>query len=152
MTSCASRKMNSESVHRFLIVAEMLLLALPTSVVCLFFSVALLVTLGFPWSLEDLVIMHFVLIGTLGILGLWRMAVAYLRNRETWFDHEGALLWWWRAACLGAGLAAVSWLLLSLLAVGWDLPEWTVVVALGVFGSPLLIPFFHLVYLRRAAR
>ncbi|MCE9665646.1 hypothetical protein LY622_19675 [Halomonas sp. M5N1S17] len=144
--------MNRESVHRMLIAVEMLLLALPTSVVCLFSSVALFVTLGFPWSLMDLAVMHFVLIGTLGILGLWRVAVAYLWNRATWLDHESALFWWWRAACLGAGLAGVSLVLFSLLALGWDSPEWVIIIALGVFGSPLLVPFLHLVYLQRTAR
>ncbi|MBZ0329707.1 hypothetical protein KZO25_05160 [Halomonas sp. ANAO-440] len=132
------------------VAVEMLVLALPASVVCLFSSVVLFLTLGFPWSLMDLVVMHFVLIGMLGILGLWRVAVACIWNRQTWVDHEEALYWWWRAACLGAGLVGVSQAMFVLLGLGWDAPEWAIIIALGIVASPLLIPFCHLVYLRRS--
>lgn len=137
--------MNRELCHRILIAAEMLLLALPASVICLLFGLALLSTVGLSWGLEELTIMPFVLIGTLGIVGLWCVAVTYLARRPR-------SIWWWRAACMGAGLVVVSLVLLCLIAAGWDLPEWVIIVALGVFASPLLVPFLHLAYLLRTTR
>ncbi|MBD3894706.1 hypothetical protein IEI94_02395 [Halomonas sp. ML-15] len=140
--------MNRDVVHRILIAAEMLLLALPASAICVFFSLALLSTVGFPWDFEALLIMHFVLLGNLGIVGLWRSAIAYLWHRGAGL---GALLWWWRAACLGAGLACVSLLLSELLVAGWQAPEIVAIVATGSLASPLLVPFLHLACLRRGA-
>lgn len=137
--------MNRELGHRILIAVEMLLLALPASVICLLFGLALLSTVGFPWGLEELTIMHFVLIGTLGIAGLWCVAVTYLARRPR-------SIWWWRAACMGAGLVTVSLMLFCPIAFGWEPPEWVVIVALGVFASPLLVPFLHLAYLLRTPR
>lgn len=136
--------MNWELCHRILIVIEMFLLALPVSVFCLFFGLAILATVGLPWGVEELAIMHFVLAGTLGIVGLWCAAVTYLARRP-WF------IWWWRAACMGAVLVAVSLGLLGLFALGWNPPEWAKIIALGVFASPLLVPFLHLAYLYRTA-
>ena len=140
--------MNRESVHRILIAAELLVLALPASLFCLFFSLALLMTVGFPWGLEELAILHFLLLGYLGIFGLWRLAITYL-----WHCDEGLIgaLWWWQAACLGAGLLSVSLLLVGLIEAGWAAPEGVIIVATGSFASPLLVPFLHLAYLRRAA-
>lgn len=137
--------MNRQLCHKILIVAEMLLLALPVSVFCLFFSFALLITVGFPWGPEELAIMLFVLVGMLGIVGLWCAAITYLARRTQ-------SLWWWRAACMGAGLVSVSLMLFCLIAFGWELPEWGVIIALGVFASPLLVPFLHLAYLLRTPR
>ncbi|UYG04453.1 hypothetical protein OCT51_03585 [Halomonas sp. LR3S48] len=137
--------MNGELCHRILIVAEMLLLALPVSVFCLFFGLTLLMTVGFSWGLEEIAIMLFVLVGTLGIVGLWCAAITYLARRTR-------SLWWWRAACMGAGLVSVSLILFCLIAFGWERPEWVVIIALGVFASPLLIPFLHLAYLLRTPR
>ncbi|PAU76137.1 hypothetical protein [Halomonas salipaludis] len=138
--------MTRDSVHQILIAAELFLLALPVSVICMLFSLALLFTVSFPWSLEALLIIHFVLIGNLGIVGLWWVAVAYLR-------YPGAGLkkpqWEWRAACLGAGLVSVSLLLLGLIVAGWQAPEAAVIVATGSLASPLLVPFLHLACLRR---
>lgn len=144
--------MNRESVHRILITAEMLLLALPASVVCLFSGLALLMTVGFPWGLEGTVFILFVFIGTLGIAGLWRVASAYLLRRQERGPMAPALTWWWRAACMGAGLVAVSLVAFSLLVSGLELPEWVVIVALGIFASPMLVPFLHLAYLLRVSR
>ncbi len=141
----AGRNMNRALGHRILIAVEMLLLALPASVICLFFGLALLMTVGFPWGLEELVIMLFVFIGTLGIVGLWCAAVTYLARRARF-------IWWWRAACMGAGLVTVSLMLFSPIALGWEPPEWVTIVALGVFASPLLVPFLHLAYLLRTTR
>ncbi|MDI5986466.1 hypothetical protein QLQ85_16865 [Halomonas sp. M4R5S39] len=137
--------MNRALGHRILIAVEMLLLALPASVICLFFGLALLMTVGFPWGLEELVIMLFVFIGTLGIVGLWCAAVTYLARRARF-------IWWWRAACMGAGLVTVSLMLFSPIAFGWEPPEWVTIIALGVFASPLLVPFLHLAYLLRTTR
>ncbi|MCE8033174.1 hypothetical protein EKK97_03970 [Billgrantia tianxiuensis] len=137
--------MNRPLCHKILIVAEMLLLALPVSVFCLFFGLALLMTVGFPWGLEELAIMLFAVVGMLGIVGLWCAAVTYLARRAR-------SIWWWRAACAGAGLVTVSLMLFCLIAFGWELPEWGIIIALGVFASPLLVPFFHLAYLQRTPR
>ncbi|MCC5883813.1 MAG: hypothetical protein JJU25_14425 [Halomonas sp.] len=137
--------MTKEGIHRGLILAEMLLLALPVSVICLFLGLVLLLTVGFPWGVEEVAIMLFVLIGTLGIVGLWNVAIAFLKWRE-------CSLWWWRAACGGAGLVVVATLLVVPLSLGWEPAEWITVVALGILASPLLVPFIHLFYLQWKAR
>ncbi|WP_104204560.1 hypothetical protein [Billgrantia saliphila] len=137
--------MNKELCHRILIGVEMLLLALPASAVCLLFGLALLSTVGFSWGLEELAIMLFVPSGTLGIVGLWCELVTYLRRRPR-------LIWWWWAACMGAGLVAVSLVLVGLINFGWEPPEWVIIFAYGVFASPLLVPFLHLAYLLRTSR
>ncbi|QTP57834.1 hypothetical protein HNO53_03285 [Billgrantia antri] len=137
--------MRKESLHRILIVAEMLLLALPVSLFCLLAGLALLSTVGFYWGVEELAIMLFVFVGFMGIVGLWCVAMAYLARRPR-------LTWWWRAASLGAGLVSVSLMLFCLVAFGWELPEWGIIVALGVFASPLLVPFLHLTYLQHMHR
>ncbi|MDX5433739.1 MAG: hypothetical protein LPK20_09255, partial [Halomonas sp.] len=98
-----------------------------------------------PWGLEELAIMLFAVVGMLGIVGLWCAAVTYLARRAR-------SIWWWRAACAGAGLVTVSLMLFCLIAFGWELPEWGIIIALGVFASPLLVPFFHLAYLQRTPR
>lgn len=139
------RSMNRELIHRILIVAEMLVLALPVSLFCLFCGLALLSTVGFYWGVEEVAIMLFVFVGLLGIVGLWCVAITYLSRRTQ-------LLWWWRAACMGAGLVSVSLMLFCLITFGWELPEWGVIIALGVFASPLLVPFLHLAYLLRTSR
>ncbi|EWG98427.1 hypothetical protein [Halomonas sp. BC04] len=144
--------MNKESVHRILVAVEMLLLALPASVVCLFSGLALLLTVGFPWGLEGTVFLLFVFIGGLSIVGLWRVASAYLLRRQERGPITPALIWWWRAACMGAGLVAVSAMLFCLLVWGLDLPEWVIVVAFGIVASPMLVPFLHLAYLLRVSR
>ncbi|SDL96391.1 hypothetical protein SAMN05192555_10858 [Franzmannia pantelleriensis] len=140
--------MSREVIQRSLIAAELLFLALPTTAICMFFSMALLSTVGFPWDLEALLIMHFVLLGNVGMVGLWAVAITYLRHRGPGLK---GLWWWWRAACLGAGLASVSLLLLGLPMTGWEAPEGVVIVATGSLASPLLVPFLHLAYLRRRA-
>ncbi|MGQ4878536.1 hypothetical protein ACOJCM_08185 [Billgrantia sp. LNSP4103-1] len=137
--------MNGELIHRILIVVEMFVLALPVSLFCLFFGLALLSTVGFYWGVKELAIMLFVFAGFLGIVGLWRVAAIYLARRQQ-------STWWWRAACVGAGLVAVSLILFCLRVSGWDSPEWVIIIALGVFASPLLVPFFHLAYLLRTPR
>jgi hypothetical protein len=134
--------MNRESFHRILIIVEMVLLALPVSLFCLFFGLALMATMGFPWGVEELAIMHFVLVGTLGIVGLWCVTLSYLTQRRQ-------PIWWWRAACMGAGLVGVSLGLFCLLALGWNPPEWVKIIALGIFATPLLVPFLHFAYLRQ---
>ncbi|WP_162623024.1 hypothetical protein [Billgrantia lactosivorans] len=137
--------MNRELFHRILLCAEMVLLALPVSMFCLVFGLGLLMTVGFSWGLEELAIMLFVFVGFLGIVGLWCAAITYLAQRARF-------LWWWRAACMGAGLVNVSLVLFCLVAFGWELPEWGIIIALGVFASPLLVPFLHLAYLQRTSR
>ena len=132
--------MNKARIHRWLIVAEMLLLALPVSAFCLVFGLGLLLTVGFPWGVEEVAIILFVFVGSLGIAGLWCVAVTFLLRRER-------SLWWWRAACAGVGLTLVSLVLSGLLSLDWEPAEWVIIVALGIFASPLLIPFFHLRYL-----
>ncbi|MBA2780676.1 hypothetical protein [Billgrantia kenyensis] len=135
--------MNRERIHWVLIVAEMLLLALPVSAFCFVFGLGLLLTVGFPWGMQEVAIILFVFVGTLGIAGLWCVAVAFLLRRER-------SLWWWRVACAGAGLTLVSLVLSGLLSLGWEPAEWVIIVALGIFASPLLIPFLHLGYLCRS--
>ncbi|MCE8039567.1 MAG: hypothetical protein ACXIU5_07765 [Halomonadaceae bacterium] len=132
--------MNRDRLQRGLVVAEMLLLALPVSAFCLVFGLGLLLTVGFPWGMQEVAIILFVFVGTLGIAGLWCVAVAFLLRRES-------SLWWWRAASAGAGLTLVSLVLVGLLTLGWEPAEWVIIVALGIFASPLLIPFLHLRYL-----
>lgn len=137
--------MNSERYHRILIATEMLLLALPASAICLVFGLALLSTVGFSWGLEEVAIMLLVSSGTLGIVGLWCELINYLARRPR-------LIWWWRAACMGAGLVVVSLMLFCLIISGWEPPGWVIILALGIFASPLLVPFLHLAYLSRTTR
>ncbi len=140
--------MSRERIHRMLIVTEMLVLALPTSAICVFFSLALMLTVSFPWGFAELAFMHWVLLCQLGIFGLWRLAIAYLWHRQAGLS---ATLWWWRAACMGAILLGVSLLLLGLIVAGWEVPESVIILAMGSLASPLLVPFVHLTYLRRTS-
>ncbi len=94
-----------------------------------------------------MLVIHFVLLGLVGMAGLWRAALATIWPRQQQRLVYNA--WWWHAACLGAGLLGVSLLLYGLIALGWEPPEWVVVMAAGVYTTPLLVPFLHVAYCRR---
>lgn len=135
-------------LHRLLLAAEMLLVALPLTLLCLLFGVGVVVSNAFAWWAQ-LIVVHFVLLGMVGMAGLWRAAVAHVwpRYKEQPPVYD---MWWWRAACLGAGVVGVSLLLCLPIILSWNAPPLVVVIATGVFAMPLLVPFFHIAYLRRA--
>ncbi|KPQ26460.1 hypothetical protein [Halomonas sp. HL-93] len=131
--------------HRMLLAAEMLLLALPITLLCGLLGVGVVLANAFPWW-EQIVVIHFVLLGLVGMAGLWRVALA-----TTWPRQQRPVYsaWWWRAACLGAGLLGVPLLLYGLILLGWEPAEWVVVMAAGVYTMPLLVSFLHVAYCRR---
>ncbi|SDN67701.1 hypothetical protein [Vreelandella arcis] len=132
--------------HRLLLAAEMLLLALPITLLCGLLGVGVVLANAFPWW-EQMLVIHFVLLGLVGMAGLWRVALATIWPSQQQRPAYNA--WWWHAACLGAGLLGVSLLLYGLIALGWEPPEWVVVMATGVYTMPLLVPFLHVAYCRR---
>lgn len=136
--------------HRLLLATEMLLLALPITLFCGLLGIIVVLVNAFPWW-EQVVVIHFVLLGLVGMAGLWRVAVAHVwpRYKEQPPVYD---VWWWRAACLGAGVVGVSLLLFIAIVLGWESPEWVVVIAAGVYATPLWVPFLHIVYWRRAGR
>lgn len=132
--------------HRLLLAAEMLLLALPITLLCGLLGVGVVLANAFPWW-EQMLVIHFVLLGLVGVAGLWRVALATIWPSQQQRPVYNA--WWWHAACLGAGLLGVSLLLYGLIALGSESPEWVVVMATGVYTMPLLVPFLHVAYCRR---
>lgn len=134
-------------LHRLLLAAEMLLLALPITLLCGLLGVGVVLANAFPWW-EQVVVIHFVLLGLVGMAGLWRVALAIIWPRQQWPVYSA---WWWRAACLGAVLLGFSLLLYSFIALGWEPPEWVVVMAAGIYTMPLLVPFLHIAYCRGVA-
>lgn len=132
--------------HRLLLAAEMLLLALPITLLCGLLGVGVVLANAFPWW-EQMLVIHFVLLGLVGMAGLWRVALATIWPLQ---QHPPVYSkWWWRTACLGAGLLGISLLLYGLIVLGWVPPEWVVVMAAGVYTTPLLVPFLHVAYCRR---
>lgn len=134
--------MLKNNMHRLLIIAEMLVLALPTSLFCLFFGLALLISSWFSLHSLVLPITLFTVFGMAGIIGLWAIALLYLLNRPI---RQA----WWNAAYLGVAVSLVSLPLAISVWLGQELPDVLLVISAGVFGSPLLIPLGHFVWIYR---
>lgn len=123
---------------RALFVIQVLVLALPVTLMTPVFAIYALGRLWAPGALSNFTTL---LLAVIGITGFWTLSASYLKNGSKGLSsiHWAA----WAAACVGVLSTAIGSIFLVIKA-----DESVSGLPYGIVGTPLLIPLLHLLTAR----